>query len=38
LGQSPEAKRNQSHPLRHFNKVQGTRGQGDTGIRVKSQR
>jgi len=30
LGQSPEAKRNQSHPLRHFIQVQGTRGQGDT--------
>jgi len=38
LGQSPEAKRNQSHPLRHFILIKGTRGQGDTGTRVKSQR
>jgi len=26
LGQSPEAKRNQSHPLRHFYQVEGTSG------------
>ena len=26
LGQSPEAQRNQSHPLRHFYQIEGTSG------------